>query len=75
MIMDLFLTRLLNGEVDFKKRSDYYRETILNLSKQYKIEKGIDGAYMHLIEKLNIDFDKIMEANWDEIKEPLADLL
>jgi hypothetical protein len=75
MLMDLFLTRLLYTEVDFKNRCDYYRETILNLSKQYKIEKGIDGAYMHLIEKLDIESDKILRADWAPIRESLADLL
>jgi hypothetical protein len=74
MSLDLFLTRLLYTEVDFKDRCNYYRETILNLSKQYKIEKGIDGAYLHLIEKLDIESDKITKANWDEIKQSLIDL-
>jgi hypothetical protein len=75
MLMDLFLTRLLQTEVDFKNRCNYYRETILSLSKQYKIEKGIDGAYMHMIEKLDIESDKILGADWTPIRESLADLL
>lgn len=73
--LDLFLTRLMNTEVDFKVRCDYYRKIIIDLSKQYKIEKGIDDAYIHLIEKLDVESNKIMKANWSEIEKSLSDLL